>query len=1060
MTSNADAQPSTTVSTSAAPGLTTMGQTIVIGAPDDANGGYSRLQLGAGEPHVPRTDLSRTITPVSFAFTSFAQMTDLHIVDDQSPLRVEWLDRYGNQGPPHEESYPFRAAYRPHECLSTQVADAMCRNISMIGRGPRTGLPLAFTMVSGDGVDNCQFNEARWYVDVLDGQPITPNSGGSFDHSVTGDSLGLDINYWHPASRDFELSNTKGPGLDLYFQGGFPEAKQLPGAARQPFTAHGLRMPWFAAYGNHDTFVQGNVPIDGSFYGIDIGGALGLDLKSIATGTFKRTDIAEPLPARYTGDLFDYTAFGKLVVFQDFAGVLVPADPARQLLSKSQFITELFNTHGLPVGHGFDAQGKVAYYAMADPKSHLFRHIVLDTNNPAGGARGRLDLGQAHWLEQQLRANSSRFFTNDSPPALVEQSNVQDTLFVIHAHHPLSNLGSAGPLFLGEHELERLLLRFPNVVLFVNGHNHRNQIVPHPRTWLGLGGGGFWEVTTSSLADWPIQSRLFDITAGGGIISIFTTMVDLDAPLDFRQGDIHQPAVLASLARELAANDLQHRGKRVKERPGDPVDRNTQLLLPTHLALPNPIIFGSPIAATRGPGRPVLLVGTDGQDKIWTGLLKNGSVAWSILDGALRCVCVETNADGRVELFGVNRAGVPFHRSQTSAGSSSWSAWAQLPGQFTSIAAARNADGRLEVFATNMFERGVPDGPVGPLFHSTQVAPGSPDLTDWALLDNQGEIGLVQVAAAANADGRIALFGVTSGGAAVVHRVQTSPGSWAGSTWQSLDKPGDLAANAIAAGCGADGIIELFMSDEDGRVRHRRQNAPGASMWSDWIQLDADWARFTIRQLAVGSDGTTLTLVGIDADGHVYARAQRTDDHSAWKPWTALPGALRPTLLPSTAPQASSPGDQSTMLGTAVNLQLSAVGGIPPVTWTYAGLPPGLFGDPAGHITGAPAASGRARHVVIATASDANYAASTVSFTWTTLVTVPNVMGLLRADAVAELAKAHLAIGPDSLDNRCTDPTGTVLLQSLPPGPALEASVVKLTVSTGVDKNGHKCVFK
>src|SRR5262245_15092588 len=261
-----------------------MGQTIVIGPPDDANGGYSRLQLGAGEPHVPRTDLSRTITPVSFAFTSFAQMTDLHIVDDQSPLRVEWLDRYGNQGPPHEESYPFRAAYRPHECLSTQVADAMCRNISMIGRGPRTGLPLAFTMVSGDGVDNCQFNEARWYVDVLDGQPITPNSGGSFDHSVTGDSLGLDINYWHPANRDFELSNTKGPGLDLYFQGGFPEAKQLPGAARQPFTAHGLRMPWFAAYGNHDTFVQGNVPIDGSFYGIDIGGALGLDLKSIATG--------------------------------------------------------------------------------------------------------------------------------------------------------------------------------------------------------------------------------------------------------------------------------------------------------------------------------------------------------------------------------------------------------------------------------------------------------------------------------------------------------------------------------------------------------------------------------------------------------------------------------------------------------------------------------------------------------------------------------------------------------------------------------------------------------
>src|SRR5262249_57226999 len=148
----------------------------------------------------------------------------------------------------------------------------------------------------------------------------------------------------------FELSNPKGPGLDLYFQGGFPEAKQFPGAARRPSTAHGLRMPWCAAYGTHDTCVQGNVPIDGSFYGIDIGGALGLDLKSIATGTFKRTDIAEPLPARYTGDLFDYTAFGKLVVFQDFARVLVPADPARPLLSKSQVIPEPFNNHRLPGG--------------------------------------------------------------------------------------------------------------------------------------------------------------------------------------------------------------------------------------------------------------------------------------------------------------------------------------------------------------------------------------------------------------------------------------------------------------------------------------------------------------------------------------------------------------------------------------------------------------------------------------------------------------------------------------------------------------------------------------
>ena len=62
----------------------------------------------------------------------------------------------------------------------------------------------------------------------------------------------------------------------------------------------------------------------------------------------------DALPARYTGDPFDYTAFGKLAVFQPFAGVLVPADARRRLLAKREFIAEHFDTAGLPLGHGFD----------------------------------------------------------------------------------------------------------------------------------------------------------------------------------------------------------------------------------------------------------------------------------------------------------------------------------------------------------------------------------------------------------------------------------------------------------------------------------------------------------------------------------------------------------------------------------------------------------------------------------------------------------------------------------------------------------------------------------
>jgi hypothetical protein len=150
--------------TAQAAGLTTLGSTVSPGPRGE--GGYCRIVLGPGEPHLVRTELTRTTTNQTFALSSFAQMTDLHIVDDQSPLRVEFLDRFADPGPPHQGSYPTAAAYRAHECMSTFVVDSMCRALRRIGRGPRTGQPLAFTVMSGDAVDNCQFNEVRWYIDL------------------------------------------------------------------------------------------------------------------------------------------------------------------------------------------------------------------------------------------------------------------------------------------------------------------------------------------------------------------------------------------------------------------------------------------------------------------------------------------------------------------------------------------------------------------------------------------------------------------------------------------------------------------------------------------------------------------------------------------------------------------------------------------------------------------------------------------------------------------------------------------------------------------------------
>jgi hypothetical protein len=341
---------------------TTLRKTVLIGTPDPTTG-YATLTQGDPELHTVRSELGGAAFNPTYYVTAFVQMTDLHIVDDQSPLRVEFLDQYANPGPPHYASYETAKAYRPHESLSTQVVDAMCRAIRQVGRGPRTNLPLAFTIVTGDSVDNTQYNETRWYIDVLDGgKLVTPNSGSpTLDHSVTSDALGLDVNYWHAAHKDFEISNKKGPGLDTYFKAGFPSVPQMPHAARQPFNAVGLGMPWFAAFGNHDALVLGNIPGDSAL--LDF---LSIDVSDFVRGTFKPSKLLglpDQMPSGI-GDIGGYFDLATAGLFHVMSGVEVPSDPNRRLLSKQEFINEHF-VNTTPGGHGlpFDGNSR-AYYVM------------------------------------------------------------------------------------------------------------------------------------------------------------------------------------------------------------------------------------------------------------------------------------------------------------------------------------------------------------------------------------------------------------------------------------------------------------------------------------------------------------------------------------------------------------------------------------------------------------------------------------------------------------------------------------------------------------------------
>ena len=125
-----------------------------------------------------------------------------------------------------------------------------------------------------------------------------------------------------------------------------------------------------------------------------------------------------------------------------------------------------------------------------------------------------------------------------------------------------------------------LLLRTPQVVLWVNGHTHENAVTP--RAAMGRP-GGLWEVTTASHIDWPEQVRTIELVDNGdGTLSVFGTVVD-SAAAPVWDGTTTSTLALAALSRELAANDPQEPAgadPTVDGLRGRVADRNVELLLP------------------------------------------------------------------------------------------------------------------------------------------------------------------------------------------------------------------------------------------------------------------------------------------------------------------------------------------------------------------------------------------------------------------------------------------------------------------------------------------------
>jgi 3',5'-cyclic AMP phosphodiesterase CpdA len=595
---------------------TTVERTIIDREADDpAAGDHNLLDPGPGEDYTVFGDDQDFRPSRQGSILNFLQLSDFQIVDEESPGRVEFLDT--TQRPPIN---PFSAAYRPQEALTTQITEAMVRQARNT-TSPITGEQLDLSILTGDNADSQQFNETRWFIDILDGTVgsptkvdpdsgvVAPCPGGQTppdDGPYDGVKGGGDPGYYDPDASAGSDGQGYSPRQDenrVEVQRDV-RVRDFPGLleeAQKPFEAVGLGMPWYSAFGNHDALVQGNSP--DAYFGP--GGVFPPNQETndpaydaVVRGCLKPSK----LPPNVTPEQFVDDPVGNLAGSQP---LLVPRDDRRCYLAKDNpiligaeepcergWIGEHFETTGTPAGHGFSNRPPTAeenqdgYYSF-NPREGL-RFVVLDTVTDECGSifcsNGSVDDPQFQWLDQEIKDAAGK-----------------GEYVLVFSHHTLETTNqpstdtTEGTMHYGQRDgsppggttLEELFCSHPNVIALVDGHEHANDVeqrtcpedpgVPEPPAQ-----ASFWEVTTAAHIDWPQQSRMIELVQNDDedrTVSLVLTILDHDGPAHpgaptseaGGQGDSGSSVLrLASIGRELAFNDYQH-GRSAR---GDPEDRN------------------------------------------------------------------------------------------------------------------------------------------------------------------------------------------------------------------------------------------------------------------------------------------------------------------------------------------------------------------------------------------------------------------------------------------------------------------------------------------------------
>ena len=339
-----------------------------------------------------------------------------------------------------------------------------------------------------------QFNELRWFIDVMDGQYITPSSGAH---------LGA-------TNIDYQM----------------------------PFQAAGLdrSIPWYDAIGNHDQMWMGiGYPTTPKIQQALVGS----NVLNISTNGPLIPPGSEGA-GMYVGVVDGTTPFGAVIKWgltNLFATPpTVAADANRHTLtmdisSPTNYINEFFNTASFPKGHGFNlaatTTGSLAACYTFEPLTNMpIKMIVLDDtckSNALGQIAtfyggGWVDAARLAWLTNELQKGQDA-----------------DQLMIIACHIPilpqadLFNTNSTTMFYdtQSESNLIATLHNYPNLLMVMAGHRHVNVVTPFPSPDPAHPEYGFWEVETPSLRDFPQQFRTWEIRRNSdNSISILTTDVD------------------------------------------------------------------------------------------------------------------------------------------------------------------------------------------------------------------------------------------------------------------------------------------------------------------------------------------------------------------------------------------------------------------------------------------------------------------------------------------------------------------------------------------------------